>query len=240
MLLVLMYHRISKPDIFYSHLKWLAQNYPVVLPGDALFSNKISICLSFDDAYYDFYHFVFPVLTQLNIRAIVGVPVKYIIEKTSLDSSIRLSVPYDEAMADNAYLAKVPFCTWKELKEMAESGLVKIASHSYSHVNLTDEKADLTNEIAASKEIIESRLSHRVDTFIYPYGKTNKKVHSFASNHYKYIMRIGSALNKNWHNSEGMIYRVNADEIISSRNPLNSLYYFKLYLKYISNTLRRK
>lgn len=240
MLLVLMYHRINRPDIFYSHLKHLSQNYPVVLPGDALLSNKMSICLSFDDAYYDFYHFVFPVLVRLNIRAIVGVPVKYIVEKTSLDSSIRLSVPYDKAMADNTYLTKVPFCTWKELKEMAESGLVKIASHSYSHINLTDEKADLTNEIAASKETIESRLSHRVDTFIYPFGKTNKKVHSFASKYYKYIMRIGSALNKNWHNSTGMIYRVNADEIIGAKDPLDGLYYFKLYLKYISNTLRRK
>jgi peptidoglycan/xylan/chitin deacetylase (PgdA/CDA1 family) len=240
MLLVLMYHRINKPELFYLHLKHLAQNYPVVLPGDALLSNKMSICLSFDDAYYDFYHFVFPVLVQLNIRAIVGVPVKYIVEKTSLDSSIRLSVPYDEAMADNAYLTKVPFCTWKELKEMAESGLVKIASHSYSHINLTDEKADLTTEIKASKEMIASRLSHGVDTFIYPFGRTNKKVHSFASKYYKYIMRIGSALNKNWHNSAGMIYRVNADEIIGAKNPLNGLHLFKLYFKYLSNILRGK
>lgn len=239
MLLVLMYHRINDAGIFQSYIKYISENYPVVIPGDALPSGKLSICLTFDDAYFDFYHFVFPVLQKENIRAVVGVPVKYIIEKTSISKDMRLNVPYDDAMKNDIHLKKAPFCTWQELNEMVQSGLVKIASHSQNHLNLTIEGLDLRDEIAGSKKIIEQKLSLKVDTFIYPYGKVDNNVHSFASGHYKYLMRIGSALNKDWHNSNNMIYRVNGDDLMNEKGIRKSVL-CKYFLKYISNIIRKK
>jgi peptidoglycan/xylan/chitin deacetylase (PgdA/CDA1 family) len=137
------------------------------------------------------------------------------------------------------YIKKESFCTWQEIKEMAQSGLVKIASHSLSHQDLTIEGTDLEDEVLGSKKIIQQRLSQEVDTFIYPYGRVNRKVHSVAKRYYKYLMRIGSALNKDWHNSNNMIYRVNGDHLINKKS-LNRVALFKYYLKYLLNTIRGK
>lgn len=239
MLLVLMYHRINYAGIFQSYIKYISENHPVVIPGDALPSGRLSICLTFDDAYFDFYHIVFPILLKFKIKAVLGVPAKYIIDKTSIDIETRLNVLYDDAMKNDIYLKKAPFCTWQELKEMVDSGLVKIASHSQNHLNLTVDGLDLRDEFAGSKKNIEQKLSQKVDTFIYPYGKVDKKVHVIASGHYKYLMRIGSALNKDWHNSNNMIYRINGDDLMNKKG-LRKSALCKYFLKYLSNTIRGK
>ncbi len=239
MLLILMYHRINNPELFCSFIENISQNHPVVLPGDALQKGELSICLTFDDGYFDFYHYVFPFLLQKNIKAVLGVPVKFIMEKTIVNKDARLNVPYDEAMRGDVYKQKAPFCTWHEIKEMAESGFVKLASHSKNHVNLAQGDYDLDDEIIGSKKAIEKIISHEVDTFIYPYGKVDNKVHSFATQHYKYLMRIGSALNRDWHNSNNMLYRVNGDEFLHMKH-FNKIHLFKYYLKYLSNIIRKK
>ena len=239
MLLVLMYHRVNNTDTFHSFIRYISQNYPVVLPGDTLSQGKLSICLTFDDAYFDFYHFVFPLLKRENLKAVVGVPVKYILEKTSIGKDIRLNVPYDEAMTVYASIKKAPFCTWQEIREMAGSGLIRVASHSKSHANLIQNGVDLEQEIVESKKTIEQNISMEVDTFIYPYGKVDKNIHSMAVRHYKYLMRIGSALNKNWHNSNNMLYRINGDDLVNEKC-LRAIHLFKYFLKYLSNTIRGK
>lgn len=246
MLLVLLYHRINaikcsnRLDMFQPHIKFIAEHYPVVLPGDPLPSGKTAVCLTFDDAYFDFYHYVFPLLCELKIRALLGVPVKYIMERTTLDSNTRLSVPYDEAMVNDVFQRKVPFCTWNEISEMVDSGFVEVASHSYSHKNLTDQNVDLSEEIVRSKTILEENSSQKITTFVYPFGKINKKVHSLVTKHYLYAMRIGSALNKDWYNSHKLIYRVSVDCLPNPIQPLKITSLFKYSLKYFINTIRRK
>ena len=244
MILVLLYHRINNLQysnslrMFQSHIRFLSENYPVVMPGDPLTTGKIKICLTFDDAYFDFYHYVFPLLCELKIRALLAVPAKYIIEKTTVEDSARLQVPYDEAMKEGTYQEKAPFCTWAELTQMVESGYVEVASHSYSHSNLTGDDADLDGEIVRSKALLEGRLHREVTTFVYPYGKVNRAVHLLASQHYRFTMRIGSALNKDWDNGRRMIYRVNADRLPEPMYPLRMRNLAKYFLKYLSNTVR--
>lgn len=224
--------------MFQSHIRFLSENYPVALPGDPLTAGKITVCLTFDDAYFDFYHYVFPLLCELKIKALLAVPVKYIIERTTVDDSSRLQVPYDEAMNEGVYQEKAPFCTWTELTQMAESGYVEIASHSYSHGVLTDSNADLEDEIVRSKALLEKMLQREVTTFVYPYGKVNREAHLLASRHYRFTMRIGSALNKDWDNGRRMIYRVNADRLPEPMYPLRMRNLLKYFLKYFSNTVR--
>lgn len=239
MLLVIMYHRINNPVMFYQHLNYLYSNYPIVVPGDILPSTGVSVCLTFDDAYYDFYQKVFPLLLKMQIKAVLGVPAGYIIEETSIDSETRLKVSYDDAMKNKIFIKKAPFCTWREIRELAESGLVKIASHSKSHANLVDGNADLIDEVIGSKRLIEQKVSQKIEIFIYPFGKVDSKAHKLASEHYKYLMRIGSALNKDWHNTNNMIYRVNGEDLMN-RKTISKLSLFKYYLKYHSNKLRGK
>lgn len=246
MLLILMYHRINASkysnglDMFSAHLRFIAKHYPVVLPGDPLPSGETAVCLSFDDAYFDFYHYVFPLLTEFKIRALLSVPVKYIADSTAVDWYTRLSTPSDEAMENDVYMRKLPFCTWDELSRMITSGLVEVASHSYSHRNLTDNDADLKKEIVGSKALLEEKLSQKITTFVYPFGKMNKKIHSFVAGHYPYAMRIGSALNKDWHNARGLLYRVSGDGMIDPAQPFKKTNMSRYMFNYLVNTIRGK
>ncbi|MCX7913981.1 MAG: polysaccharide deacetylase family protein [Thermodesulfovibrionales bacterium] len=237
MLLVLMFHRISELSDFIVFLKYIMDKYPLVVPGDYLIKNKISICLTFDDAYYDFYHNIYPIFVKFKLKAVLGVPVQYILEYTTIPSQQRLDLPYEETGNKKIFSRKASFCTWQELKEMYGSTLIKIASHSLSHVDLTKSNIDLLNEVVISKEIIRQKLSEEPDTFIYPYGKFNHRVHSIVTQHYKYAMRIGSALNRDWHNSKNIIYRIDGEKILRNRG-FTTKSLVKYFLKYLSNRIR--
>lgn len=244
MLLVLLYHRINAAaysnrfDMFQSHIKFLAEHYTVVLPGDPLPSGQTAVCLTFDDAYFDFYHYVFPLLCDLKIRALLSVPVKYIVEGATLDSAARLSVPHNEAMVNEVYAEKVPFCTWDELSTMVASGFVEVASHSYNHRDLTAQDVDLMEEIVRSKAVLEQNLPQKITTFVYPFGKVNRTVHSLVTGHYSYAMRIGSALNKDWHNARRLLYRVNGDDLPDPAQPFKRTKLSGYFLKYVINRIR--
>ena len=64
MLISLMYHHINGKEfsndleVFEKHLEYLTKNYMIVTPDDELKLDK-NLCLTFDDAYFDFYHFSF-------------------------------------------------------------------------------------------------------------------------------------------------------------------------------------
>jgi peptidoglycan/xylan/chitin deacetylase (PgdA/CDA1 family) len=63
-------------------------------------------------------------------------------------------------------------CSWAQLREMADSGLVEIGSHSVTHPifsTLTDEESRW--ELAGSRTQIEQRLGGRVSCFCFPNGK---------------------------------------------------------------------
>ncbi|PCI39033.1 MAG: hypothetical protein COB50_01565 [Thiotrichales bacterium] len=246
MLLVLMYHRVSDPNFtvgvaeFKQHLLQLCANYHITTPGEPLHNSKLSICLTFDDAYYDFYHDVFPLLQQLNIKAVLGIPTKYIVASTTLAARARLTVPYPTGMEDNLYNTRVPFCTWDEIKTMVASGQVIAASHSHSHADLTDPATCLTQECLDSKNMLEQQLQIPINTFIYPYGKMNRTIHSQVAKYYDYVMRIGSAGNKNWLHPDKLIYRVDADYFWKYSRTISKTQLATYQIKYLLNRLRFK
>ena len=244
MLLVSMYHRIGKGKltndyhIFRQHLELLARNYSIVIPGCTLPPRQLSVCLSFDDASFDFYFYVFPILKKLQIKALLAVPVKYICEDTTCRSDVRLGVSYREAMMGDVFHQKTPFCTWKELKEMSDSGYVKIASHSYNHKDLTEENVDLQEEVILSKEILERKLGSEISTFVYPFGKTNKNIHKYVALHYENAMRIGNAVNKGWHDNNRLLCRVDGDCLEYPQQLLSWRRCCRYFLKYYINCFR--
>jgi peptidoglycan/xylan/chitin deacetylase (PgdA/CDA1 family) len=239
MLASLMYHRIGSGKhansfaMIRTHLEYLKANYPIVLPGDPLPKNQLCVCLTFDDATFDFYHFLFPLLKEMKIRVLLGVPVRYIQEETTLAAEERLSVPYPLMMQDGFFEKKFPFCTWRELREMIQSGYVEAASHSFSHSNLTFTFVNLEREVIQSKKILEERLSQAISSFIYPFGRCNEVLHEFVSLHYPYAFRIGSAFNRNWKNRHRPLSRIPADQLKAPDAvlaPLKNLkYYFKCF-----------
>jgi peptidoglycan/xylan/chitin deacetylase (PgdA/CDA1 family) len=241
-MLALLYHRIGEgkysnsPHFMERHLEWIAERYQTVLPGDVL--HRRSICLTFDDATYDFYHYAYPLLKKLGLRALLAVPVHFIQEEGEVSVELRLSVPYSMAMKGEFYRTHVPFCTWRELREMAESGHVTIASHGVHHQHLLSDGLDVDYEIAGSKRILEEKLSRKVNTFVYPLGKFDQEIHAKVKQHYEFAMRIGAAWNTSWQNRNGLIYRIQSDNLISVTEPFRFARKLSYSWFYLLNTLR--
>jgi len=106
-------------------------------------SNKIF--LTFDDGYEDFYSSAFPLLKKYNLKATV-----YIIDN---------------------YIGKKGYLGGKEIKELIDSRLVEIGSHTLNHIYLKQAPSTLARrEIFESKKNLEDKFGIKVETFAYPYG----------------------------------------------------------------------
>ena len=68
---------------------------------------------------------------------------------------------------------KYESCSWDQLREMADSGLVEIGSHSVTHPifsSLTDEES--WSEFTLSRDRIEQKIGRRVRSFCFPNGES--------------------------------------------------------------------
>lgn len=244
MIFTFLYHRIDQEKYSNSkamiedHLLYLKNKYKIIIPGEKADIFRVNVCLSFDDAYFDFYHYVFPLLKKLNIKVVLGVPVKYIQNSTNLTPQTRLSVSPKLIFSEKILIEKVPFCTWEELKEMSQSGYVHIASHSYNHNDMTSYDCDYLRELCQSKKILEEKIGGAVSTFIYPLGKFNKDIHKLTKKYYKYSMRIGSTFNLSWQNITKIIYRIDSDNLKSVNDRLKVSDLLSYIWFYLLNTFR--
>jgi hypothetical protein len=163
----------------------LSSGYRFLLPGDD--PTKKGNILIIEDALFSVYHHLYPLCKEHNIRILLGLAPRYIVEMTNVSIQTRLGVPYALSMQDEFFKTQTPFCTWQELYEMVRSGVVEVASHSFSKMNLTFPFVNLEREIIGSKKVIEERLPQVVTSFIYPFRQTTKRVHKVVSEHYQYI-----------------------------------------------------
>jgi len=110
------------------------------------------VVLTFDDSRKDFYDQVYPVLKEYGLKA-------------TLFISPRRLEPSDE------------FCTWAQLKEIKNSGLVEIGAHGLYHDPLTRlAPPEAKERIRRSKAVLEEKLGTRIDLFAYPYGALDGQV----------------------------------------------------------------
>ncbi len=81
---------------------------------------------------------------------------------------------YPSAISNASYAM-----TWQELRELHDSGLFDIQSHTYWHPNFAREKRRLAPKVYAdfvamqlgkSKQILEDRLETKVDLLAWPFG----------------------------------------------------------------------
>lgn len=67
--------------------------------------------------------------------------------------------------------------SWTHLREMLDSGLCEIASHSHMHDALTALKPEeVDRELVLSRQLIEQHLGVVPEAFIYPIGATNADI----------------------------------------------------------------
>lgn len=168
---VLMYHafRYEKsvstpcvsPEIFGYTIEFLVKHgYNVVGPEkvidymtkkEKMPPNTVSITV--DDGCMDFYDHAYPLLKKYNIRAALFV--------------------ITDRIGKDGYMG------WKELREVSDSGLVTIGSHTKSHPWMPTASVDekkLREELELSKEILEKGLGKKVDYLCYPNGGFNDLV----------------------------------------------------------------
>jgi peptidoglycan/xylan/chitin deacetylase (PgdA/CDA1 family) len=172
---VLGYHKIGSPPpgrratwytpegAFVGHLNYLRENgWRVVdlawfldrLETLGTVSERLAL-LTFDDAYRSVRDIALPRLAEFGYPAVVFVPTQFIDGQNDFDRG-------EEPVED--------ICTWEDLAELTRSG-VSVQSHGVSHRALqTLRYAELREEVAKSKDVLEAGLGIRVEAFAYPFG----------------------------------------------------------------------
>lgn len=245
MLLTLLYHQISDSKygnplpLFEKHLRYIARRYRTVHPGDKVSKSKLSVCLTFDDATFDFYALIFPLLKKYQLKAVLAVPTAFIPHHITHTKEERLKL-LSEYKQPKLSQPSPAFCSWDELRDLSDSPLIEIASHSVNHRPLSEQMVDSEYEFYASKLVLKEMLKKSPKTFVYPFGRFTPSIHALAKKHYPYIMRIGSALNIDWYNRNQMIYRVHADNLKYDKTPFLPFKYLNYSSRFILNAMRGK
>ena len=210
---VLMYHSIHantkatslyvSPEVFASQMEFLARNHYNVVGPDKMIAYMLkeekmppkTVAVTVDDGFYNFYKYAYPVLKKYNLKATIFVI--------------------------TGEIGKPGRLGWKELREMSDSGLVIVGSHTKSHPWLPQvsvEENKLNEELVLSKRILEKGLGRKVDYICYPNGGFNDVVKEAAkSAGYK----CGFTTNPAKRSDINDIYAIRRLKMSSSsRNPL--------------------
>ncbi len=227
MLFCLLYHKVllkAPPSLansnnlalFTKHLTFIANNYTSCHPGDAT-HGKNNVCLTFDDATFDFFISIYPLLKKLNLKAVLAVPTAFPLDECFLSDKERLDLVAGVSFSGQNNRREA-FCSWNELKQLAQSPLIHIASHSHTHQKSPN---NIQEEIIHSKAILEKKLNQTITSFVYPFGNHRIYPFSFMHKHYKFLFRIGNAINKNWYAPHIPLYRISGDNLSSHLGPLS-------------------
>ena len=184
------------------HFRWLAeQGYTVISMDDVLAARAgtrplpdRSVLLTFDDGFRSVYSHVFPLLKAFGYPAVVSLVTGWI--------EAEQPVPYNgERLSAEAFL------DWPQIREMVDSGLVEIASHSHDmhrgitgnpqgneqpaattfawtgdrYENITEYEARVRADLERSTGLIESKTGFRPRVITWPYGAWNESTRQTAA-----------------------------------------------------------
>lgn len=185
---IIMYHAVSSvesiqndyvisPNEFESDLQYLQeQGFTTVFVEDLInyvnnggYLPEKPVVLTFDDGYYNNYLYVFPLLQKYDCKATIS-PIAY----------------YSELYTENGEINEAyTHCTWEQLKEMHESGLVELGNHTYNLHSVDGDRKGISrisgedtdsyktliaDDIQTAQNMIEENTGKLCDVFAYPFG----------------------------------------------------------------------
>jgi peptidoglycan/xylan/chitin deacetylase (PgdA/CDA1 family) len=169
----------TAPETFRRQMEHLFQNdYKTVSLkqlADDLTDKKTpppkTVVLTFDDGFRNFLTEAFPVLEKYNFTATVFLVTDF-------------CGKYNDWEGNPPALPRSKLLDWSEIKELSDYG-IEFGSHTETHPDLTKISAEkIRAEITDSKSVIEDRLSEKVETFAYPYGRFNSESKRITAQNY--------------------------------------------------------
>lgn len=157
-----------KPETLEEQLKYITENgYQTIFMDemDDLYKYEKPVGLTFDDCFVYFYNNAFPLLKKYNQKATIFIITDYINGENYL--------------------------TEEQLKEIADSGLVKIESHTKSHQYLDEMTYEEQLEQAVeSKERLEAITGQKVTVYCYPSGRFNDTTIDIIKDYYDFGLEM--------------------------------------------------
>ena len=157
-----------------------------------------AILLTFDDGYQSFYSRVYPLLELFDYPAVLALVGKW------MEGTLESTVQY----GDNT-VSRKEFLDWDQVKEMARSGLVEVASHSYDlHQGImanpqnnqqpsavtrrydatsetyetdSDYSRRIIDDLKKSSDLIHRYTGIRPQTLVWPFGRYSKETVRMAN-----------------------------------------------------------
>ena len=226
------------------HFQWLKDNDYTVISRKTLQDAKDglitlptkAVLLTFDDGFNSFYETIFPILRTFEYPATFAIVTDWIENNDH-------TIPYGKKS-----LSAKDFITWEQIKEISDSGLIEIASHSHNlhqgvvanpQLNVqpsatsriynsgyeSDEfyRQRIKNDLQSSIDLIKLHTGKAPQTIVWPYGSYSDLIWSIAKDlGFESSLTLGTGENT-LHGNEHI------DRHLIDENP--SLKEFKNYFK---------
>ena len=181
---VLMYHGVSNepwgleglfmaPESLRQHLRFFRENgYDLLFFSDLTHLDDYDkpVLLTFDDGYLDNYSQLFPILQEFQAKATVFM--------------IAHNVDYNPN-----------FMTGSQIKELADSGLVDMQSHTVNHQELASMSPEQQRAEMRDSQLMLARITGKIPYVLsYPAGKYNDDTERIAPEYYDFGLKSRGGL----------------------------------------------
>lgn len=190
---IIMYHQITTkgsklnkyaitPELFENDLKYLKEQGFETITMTDLLSHVYDktplpdkpIMITFDDGYESFYEYIYPLLKEYKMSAVVSIVGSFT----------------DQFSENEDHNLEYSYLTWKQLNEMQNSGYVEVQNHTYdlhkisngrkgvskkSNESLDEYEEFLKNDILKLQEQILMYTGYKPTTLTYPFGSFSKE-----------------------------------------------------------------
>ena len=199
-----------KPSTLEQQIKYIVDNnYQTIFENelDKLYKYTKPVALTFDDCFVYFYNNAFPIIKKYKVK-------------------VTLNLIYNYMNGEN-------YLTDAQVKEMLDSGLVSIESHTLSHKELTTlSNEEERKQILDSKKKFEEKFGVELSTICYPVGDYNQETINIAKEQYKFgLAMTGGVYHTNIHTDRYKIPRIYANRSMDINTFANYLKQSKVVIK---------